>query len=142
MYSSGFQSCFYDIIGCLNICFIYHSIENLKLYNLPMNRLFRFCLCEIAETVYCVPHNMNTHGYRHDQLGKVVRFSISVSQMKYLVESRPNPVKIIYTRMLHSKASVAYPLGFDQSECELAMTSTPFKESARNLYQYFVISIW
>ena len=34
---------------------------------------------------------MNTHEYTHDQLGKVVRFSISVSQMKDLVESRPNP---------------------------------------------------
>ena len=55
-----------------------------------MKHPFGFCLCEIAETVYCVAHNMNTHGYRHDQLGKVVRFSVSVSQMKYLVESRPN----------------------------------------------------
>ena len=66
-------------------------MENLKLYNLLMNHLFGFSLSEIAETVYCVPHSMNIHGYRHDRLGKVVRFSISVSQMKDLVESRPNP---------------------------------------------------
>ena len=95
MYSSGFQSCFYSIKWLIKICFIYRSIENVKLYNLFVGHVFRFCFYKTGEAIFCGAIRKLEPSYNHIPLAKVVQFSTSVSQMKDLIELCLNPKYLV-----------------------------------------------